>query len=96
MSQTTVFQAINEMRELSKMDVPFGFTFMSWSETKQACEGIKEVRRARLKNRTKEADFFNSDMIEEYIDLDTMEHRRFYHPGLMTFNGKKLDIHEQN
>ena len=95
MSQMTVFQAINEMRDLSKKEIPFGFTFMTWSETKQSCDGIKEVRRARLKNRTKEADFLNTEMIEEYIDLDTLEHRRFYHPGLMTFNGKKLQIHEE-
>ena len=66
---------------------------MSWSETTQATSGIKEVRNARLKNRTKEADFLNADFIEEYIDLGTMEHRRFYHPGLMTFNGQKLQIH---
>ncbi|WP_339751127.1 hypothetical protein [Algoriphagus aquimarinus] len=51
------------------------------------------MRNAQLKNRTKEADFLNADYIEEYIDLDTMEHRRFYHPGLMTFNGKRLELH---
>ena len=92
MSQMTVYDAINTMRDLSKKGQSFRFTFMSWSETKQTCDGIKEVRRAQLKNRTKEADFLNAEMIEEYIDLDTMEHRRFYHPGLMTFNGNRLDL----
>lgn len=94
MSQLTVFQAINQMRDLSAKGVPFSIVFMTWSETRQHTDGIKEVRRAQLKRRTKEADYFNADMIEEYIDLDTMEHRRFYHPGLMTFNGQKLQIHE--
>lgn len=52
-------------------------SFMSWSETEQTCDGIKEVRRTQLKNRTKEADFLNAEMVEEYIGLDTMENRRF-------------------
>jgi hypothetical protein len=92
MSNLTVYAAIKQMRRLSQMRQPFSFTFMSWSETKQKSNGIVEVRSARVKNRTKQADFRNTDFIEEYIDLDTMEHRRFYQPLLMTFNGQKLEL----
>lgn len=90
MSQLTVYKAIDEMRELSEKKVPFSFTFMSWSETKGTSDGIIEVQNGRLKNRTTEADYLNAEVIEEYIDLDIMEHRRFYHPLLMTFNNQSL------
>lgn len=92
MSQLTVFEAINEMRELSSKDVPFSFSFMSYDRTAQQSHGIVEVRRARLKRRTKEADYQNTEMIEEYTDLDIMEPRRFYHPTLMTFNGHRVTL----
>lgn len=78
------------MRELSKQGKSFSFTFMSWSESRGTTDGIIEVQNARLKNRAKEADYLNDEMIEEYIDLDIMEHRRFYQPLLMTFNNQSL------
>lgn len=90
MSQMTVYQAINEMRRLSAAEKSFAFSFMSYSESKQTSSGIIEVRNARLKRRTVEADFLNAEMIEEYVDLDTLDHRRFYQPALMTFNGQRL------
>lgn len=80
------------MRQLSDRRVPFRFTFMSWSDTGQSTHGIVEVRQARLVPKSKEADFLNSEFIEPYIDLDTMQYRRFYHPFLMTFNGQKLQL----
>lgn len=90
MSKITVYDALKEMRELSKGGLAFSFSFMSYNRTTQKTHGVVEVRNARLKRRTKEADFTNSEIMEEYIDLDTHEHRRFYQCTLMTFNGKKL------
>jgi hypothetical protein len=92
MSQKSVYQAIDEMRELSKNGDPFSFSFMSYSDTKQTTNGVTLVRRARLKLTHKEDEYHNAKMIEEYIDLDTMEHRRFYQPALMTFNGNRLTL----
>lgn len=80
------------MRELSKLRQPFTFTFMSWSDTKQSTHGIVEVRQARLVTKSKDADHLNEDILQPYIDLDTMEHKRFYAPFLMTFNGRKLQL----
>lgn len=90
MSQKTVYQAINEMQDLSKQDRPFSFSFMSYSDTKQTTQGVCTVRRARLKLTDKREQYHNADALIEYIDLDTMEHRRFYIPALMTFNGQRL------
>ncbi|WP_439480964.1 hypothetical protein [Algoriphagus formosus] len=48
------------------------------------------MRRARLKLTDKREQYLNADALIEYIDLDTLEHRRFYIPALMTFNGQRL------
>ena len=87
-----LYAAINTMRELSESRQPFSFSFMSYSRSRQTTHGIVEVRRARLKPRAKEADYAHADIIEEYVDLDTGEARKFYQPTLMTFNGQKIKL----
>jgi len=88
----TVFEAIKTMRDLSEKRIAFGFTFMSYSRSKQVSQGIVEVKAARLKPRAKAATFQNAEIIEEYIDLHTGESRRFYQPALMLFNGRKIQL----
>lgn len=90
MSQKSVFEAIGEMQDLSEKEIPFSFSFMSYSETKQSSQGVIEVRRGRLKLTDKREKYLNADIMLEYLDLDTMEHRRFYLAALMTFNGQRL------
>ena len=34
----------------------------------------------------------NAEQQERYMDLDTMQPRRFWHPLLMTFNGEKVTV----
>jgi hypothetical protein len=87
-----LFEAIKQMRELSKALTPFSFSFMSCNLTKQASEGIVEVRHARLRARTMEEHHQYAEHIEEYVNLDTGEPRRFYQPLLMSFNGQKIEM----
>ena len=86
-----LFEAIRHMRELSKRNISFGFSFMSYNETAQKSEGIVEVRHARLRARTQEAHHRNAEIIEEYVNTDTGEARRFYQPLLLSFNGQKVE-----
>lgn len=79
------------MRDLSKQELTFSFSFMSYNDSAQRSEGIIEVRHARLRARTQEAHHRNAEIIEEYINIDTGEPRRFYQPLLMTFNGQKVE-----
>jgi len=87
-----LYDAINEMRRLSKEGTPFSFSFMSYNSSKGTSDGVVYVRRARTMSR--EALEFNryAEMQERYMDLDTMQPRRFWHPLLMTFNGEKITI----
>ena len=75
------------MRRLSKLKIPFSFTFMSCNLTDGRSEGIVEVKKARLLQRQSEKYHQHADIVEKYIDLDTMKARQFYQPLLMTFNG---------
>ena len=80
------------MRELSKARIPFNFSFMSYNTTSRASEGIVEVRRARLRSRTMEEHHLHAEIVEEYLNVDTGEPRRFYQHLLMSFNGQKVEL----
>lgn len=85
-----VFEAIKEMRRLSAENKSFGFSFMSCNLTNQSSEGVITVRKARLLKRESIKHHKNAEIVEAYIDLDTMKSRRFYQPLLMSFNGEKV------
>lgn len=75
------------MRRLSKLKIPFSFTFMSCNLSDGKSDGIVEVKKARLLQRQSEKYHKHADIVEKYMDLDTMTARQFYQPLLMTFNG---------
>lgn len=87
-----LYDAIHEMRRLSKEGTPFSFSFMSCNLSKGSSDGIIEVRRAKLISRESEAYHMNADFVERYMDLDTKEPRHFYQILLMTFNGQTVTL----
>ena len=48
------------------------------------------MRRARLLKRERIEHHKHAEIVEAYIDLETMQCRRFYQPLLMFFNGEKV------
>lgn len=88
----TVYEAIKQMRELTKKGQSFSFAFMSYSIERQECHGIVEVSHARLRARNSPKRNQYAEILEEYLDLDSNEPKRFYHPALMYFNGEKLTL----
>ena len=85
-----VYEAIKEMRRLSAEGTPFSFSFMSCSLSTGTSEGVVNVRHAKLRKRERKEFHCHAEMVEAYLDLDTLECRRFYQPLLMTFNGEKV------
>lgn len=85
-----LYEAIHEMRRLSKLKIPFSFTFMSCNLSDGKSYGIVEVKKARLLQRQSEKYHKHADIVEKYMDLDTMTARQFYQPLLMTFNGNQV------
>lgn len=83
-----LYEAIKEMRRLSSENQPFGFSFMSCNLTSRTSDGVVTVRRARLLKRESVKHHKHAEIVEAYLDLDTMESKRFYQPLLMSFNGE--------
>lgn len=87
-----VYEAIHEMRELSKKGQSFSFTFMSCNLTAGKSDGAVEVLHGRLLSREDARHHRDAEFVERYIDMDTTSVRHFYQPLLMTFNGNKLTL----
>lgn len=87
-----IWDAIRQMRELSKKGKCFSFTFMSCDTTRKTSEGVVEVTHGRLLSRELGEKYADADIIERYINLDTMETRRFYQPLLLSFNGETVTM----
>lgn len=85
-----LFEAIRRMREISRKNETFSFSFMSYNSSAGQSEGIIEVRHARLRARALKAHHRHAEIIEEYLDVDTGQARHFYQPLLMNFNGEKV------
>ncbi len=85
-----LYAAIKQMRELSDRKVPFSLAFMSCATSTQSSQGIVDVRHARLRPRPQANDNRLTELLEEYVDLDTGEARQFYRPLLLIFNGQKV------
>ena len=87
-----LYDAIHEMRRLTREGVPFSITYMSYNSTKGTSDGIITVRSAKLRKRESREDNRNAEDQEAYLNLDTNEPRRFWHPLLMEFNGEKVTL----
>ncbi len=87
-----LYDAIKEMRRLSREKISFSFSFMSYNSTKGSTHGVVYVKNARLlKRESKRHNRFAEDM-EKYMDLDTLQAKRFWQPLLMSFNGEKITV----
>ena len=87
----TIYEAIAQMRKLTKEGKSFSFSHMTYDRTKGISNGITEVRSAKLRKR--ETTRYNemAELQEAYIN-DLGEPRRFWHCLLLTFNGLTLTI----
>jgi hypothetical protein len=88
----TPYEALNIMREQTTIGVPFSLSYQSYNITKNKTEGVKEVKRAilrqGLRNDTSE---FANDLIA-YTNLDTDEPRFFRVALLLSFNNEQIEV----
>lgn len=87
-----LYKAIATMRELSKANKSFAFSFMSFSEERGKSHGIVEVAHARLRKQSTVEQDKNAELKLNYFDLDTNEFGSCYQPLLMELNGEKLEL----
>lgn len=80
------------MHRLTTLNIPFSFSFMSYSYTRDTSHGIVAVLRAvLLPGNVKERNSFNDYMLR-YRDLDTYEEKSCWQLLLLTFNGEDLTL----
>lgn len=88
----TVFEALTDMRRLTKLGIPFSFSFMSYYRTNQSSSGIVEVSKAKLRKRGRVEHNENAEIMEEYLDLNTNQPKEFYQALLMSLNGQPVEL----
>lgn len=88
----TVYEAIEQMRALSKQRIPFSFSFMSYSIARRKSEGIVTVRRARLSKQNRRERNQYTDYMLNYTNLDTGETASCWQPLLLSFNEHELEL----
>lgn len=89
--EINIWDAIREMRQISKKQGAFSMTFMSYSRTRGKSDGIVEIQNARLRHQDTPGGEF-SDYMLNYVDIDTGEAYHFWQPCLMYFNNLKVTM----
>lgn len=87
-----LYQAIDEMRRLSRAGQPFSFSYMSYSLARRTSDGIVTVPRARLLAANRREHNRYTDYMLLYEDLDTRRRARCWQPLLLTFNDQELEL----
>ena len=87
-----MYEAIDQMRELSRQRIPFSFSFMSYSIVRRKSEGVVTVRRARLNKQSRKERNQYTDYMLNYTDLSTGETASCWQPLLLTFNDNELEL----
>ena len=87
-----MYEAIDQMRELSRQRIPFSFSFMSYSIARRKSEGVVTVRRARLNKQSRKERNQYTDYMLNYTDLSTGETASCWQPLLLTFNDNELEL----
>ena len=85
------YEALERMRQLTSMGVPFSFSFNSLNTTNNSTLGYVVVARALLRSGLRDDQSNFSKQLVGYKDLDQSESPRFFHiPLLMSFNEYKI------
>ena len=80
------YTAIERMRKLSQDNIPFSFSYLSCNLSKGTSNGIKEVKKAKLRVGLSSDKGIKSRSLIGYIDIETNDNRWFYLPLLTSFN----------
>lgn len=90
MNLNEIYNALKKMRELSKANVPFEFTYVSCNQTNQSSKGLKTVKKAALRTGYSQEHSAKHNSLIGYVDLQTGKNGWFYLPLLMSLN--KIDL----
>lgn len=87
----TVYEAIQQMRQLTLKKQSFAMSYMSYSRTRGESHGEVEVEHALLIKNPKTDDEDVQNFMLTYRDQDTGEAHHFWQPLLMSFDHRPLE-----
>ena len=87
-----IWDAIAQMRKLSKTDTPFSIVHATYNKDSRSTDGIRKVKHAVLRPQAKGDVIKNADHKLFYTDLDKEVDRNCWQILLMGFNDKKIEI----
>lgn len=87
-----LFDAISEMRILTKQQKEFSIAFMSHDRGRQKSSGLIEIGRAQLRASTPEDQNKFSDYMLNYLDKVLNRPGQLWQPCLMYFNEYKIEL----
>lgn len=81
-----LYDALKRMRTLTKLGIPFSFTFLSFNATNGTTDGFKTITKAQLRKGYRDDQSDKADILIGYVNAHD-GNRWFYLPLLMKFNG---------
>lgn len=85
-------QAVKMMREYTKLGVPFSFSFVKYSKSRNTTDGVKVVEKAVLRQGLRNNQSDLSQSLVAYTDLSKNDSPRFFHLSLLlTINDIKIE-----
>lgn len=90
MDTITLYEAIAEMRKLSAQEKTFSFVHVTYNRDSGTSDGIRQVRRAKVRPAARKDDVANADYKLFYYDMDQQLPRVCWQPLILFFNGKKV------
>jgi hypothetical protein len=83
--------AIKQMRRMSSLNIPFSFSYITYSEQTQSSDGLKTVDKGLIRKGYRSNQSDKSNLLIAYTDYSSNEDKRqFYLPLLMTFNNQLI------
>lgn len=90
METIPLYEAIQQMRELTKAGKSFSFVHATYNREKRSSDGLRNVKSARLRPKSSNDDIIHSDFKLFYYDEEEQLPRVCWQPLIMFFNGKKV------
>lgn len=90
MKTITTFEALSMMRKLTKIGVPFSFTFSTYSSTKKQTNGVRHVERALLRTGLRKDQSDKSETLIAFTEYPSGEAKFFHLALLISFNGYEI------
>lgn len=87
MDTISLYDALNRMRELTQLSVPFSFEYITCNLTQSSTKGLKSVSKGLLRTGYSRDKSSKSEILIGYTEEPSQEPRWFYLPLLTKFNG---------